>query len=71
LQSVFIKLKCRWIDFAVGEEIDGTFFILKFYVFVVANEEACFCEFEDVLDVANGTNQLTGSHVSNVHFLRY
>ena len=70
MQGVFIKLEGRWINFAVGEEIDGTFFILKFYVFVVANEEACFCEFKDVLDVAYGTNYLAGSHVPNVRFLR-
>ena len=69
MQSVFVKLESRWVDLVAGEEIDGATLILHFDIFVVADKKACFCEFENVLDVAHRANHLAGRHVPKVGFL--
>ena len=63
MQSVLVELEGAWIDFTAREEIDRAFFILNFNVLIVADEEASLCQFKDVLDVTDWTDDLARGHV--------
>ena len=67
MESVLVELEGGRIYLAAGEGVDGALLVLHLYVLVVADEEACLCEFEDMLDVAHRTDYLAGGHVLVVH----
>lgn len=66
MQRVFVQLESGWIDLVRWEEVDRALFILDLDVFVIANEEASFRQFEYVLDVTDRANHLARSNILNV-----
>lgn len=58
------------INLAAREEIDRALLILHLDVLIVADKEASLSELEDVLMVADWTDQLARCHIPNIRLLR-
>ena len=68
MQRVFVELESTRVDLAAWEEVYWALLILQLDVLVIANQKACLRQFENVLDIADGANHLTGCHVFVIRF---
>ena len=58
MKGVLVQLERTWINLTTREEIYRTLVVLHLYILIIADEEACLRQLEDVLYIANGTGQL-------------